>query len=152
MSDGYDVVVIGAGVIGTGLARELSRYKLKVGVLEKEPDVGWGTTKANSGIVHAGYDAKPGTVKASFSAPGNRIYEEWTDPLSVPFKRLGSFVSTKDSSQVSKLQKLKEQGEENGVERLEIIKDKDWIRQLEPNISDDVEAVLHAPTAGVVAP
>lgn len=152
MADRYDIVVIGAGVIGTGLARELSRYKLDVGVVEKEPDVGWGTTKANSGIVHAGYDAKPGTVKASFSASGNKMYEQWTDPLSVPFRRIGSFVSTKDSTQISKLQKLKEQGEGNGVGRLEVIEDKGRILELEPNISDDVEAVLHAPTAGVVAP
>ncbi len=148
----YDVIVIGAGVIGTGIARELSRYRVSVGVLEKEPDVSWGTTKANSGIVHAGYDAKPETIKASFSAPGNKKYNEWTDPLSVPFKRLGSFVSTKDRSQLDKLHRLKEQGEENGVDQLEIIEDKDRIRKLEPNISDDVEAVLHAPTAGVVAP
>jgi len=147
-----DVIIVGAGVIGTGLARELSRYKLDVVVMEKEPDVGWGTTKANSGIIHAGYDAKPGTVKASFSAPGNKKYEEWTKPLSVPFKRIGSFVSTKEESQLDKLEKLMEQGHENGVDKLEIIKDKARIKDLEPNISEKVEAVLHAPTAGVVAP
>lgn len=152
MSESYDVLVIGAGVIGSGIARELSRFDLKVGVLEKEPDVGWGTTKANSGLVHAGYDAKPGTVKASFSAPGNKMYEEWADELSVPFKRLGSFVSTKDKSQLSKLEKLLAQGEENGVEGLEIITDRARIEELEPHITDDVEAVLYAPTAGVVAP
>ncbi len=152
MIDKYDVVIIGAGVIGTGIARELSRYEVDVAVLEKEPDVGWGTTKANSGIVHAGYDAKPGSVKSSFSAPGNKKYEEWTDPLSVPFARVGSFVSTKDGSQIDELERLKEQGEENGVEELEIIKDKSEITDLEPNISSEVEAVLHAPDAGVVAP
>ena len=152
MNERYDIVVIGAGVIGTGIARELSRYKLKVGVLEKEPDVGWGTTKANSGIVHAGYDARPGTVKSSFSAPGNKKYDEWTKPLSVPFKRIGSFVSTKEKGQIDKLHELKEQGEVNGVEGLEILEDKARIHELEPNISEDVEAALHAPTAGVVAP
>lgn len=152
MDKAYDVVMIGAGVIGTGIARELSRYELDVAVLEKEPDVGWGTTKANSGIVHAGYDAKPGTVKASFSAPGNKRYDEWAEPLSVPFKRIGSFVSTKDRSQLSKLRKLKTQGRENGVDQLEVIEDTDRIGELEPNISDSVKAVLHAPTAGVVAP
>lgn len=152
MSQTYDVLVIGAGIIGTGIARELSRYDLDIAVLEKEPDVGWGTTKANSGIVHAGYDAKPGMVKASFSAPGNKMYEEWTDPLSIPFKRIGSFVSTEDLSQLDELQRLLEQGEENGVQELEVIEDKTRIKELEPNISDDVEAVLHAPTAGVVAP
>ncbi|MFB6290542.1 MAG: NAD(P)/FAD-dependent oxidoreductase, partial [Candidatus Bipolaricaulia bacterium] len=141
-----------AGVIGTGIARELSRYKLDVAVLEKEPDVGWGTTKANSGIIHAGYDAKPGTVKASFSAPGNKKYDEWVEPLSVPFKRIGSLVSTKDIAQIDKLHELREQGEQNGVEQLEVIEDKEEIRSMEPNLSDEVEAVLHAPTAGVVAP
>ncbi|MBS3787383.1 NAD(P)/FAD-dependent oxidoreductase [Candidatus Bipolaricaulota bacterium] len=152
MSDRYDVIIVGAGIIGTGIARELSRYKLDVGVLEKKPDVGWGTTKANSGIIHAGYDAKPGTVKSSFSAPGNKMYEKWTEVLSVPFKRLGSFVSTEDESQLGKLEKLLEQGEENGVEGLEIITDRRKIEELEPNITKGVEAVLYAPTAGVVAP
>ncbi len=152
MNDSYDVLVIGAGVIGSGIARELSRYDLGVGVLEKEPDVGWGTTKANSGIVHAGYDAKPGTVKASFSAPGNKMYGQWAEDLSVPFKRMGSFVSTKDKSQLGKLEKLLEQGEENGVEELEVITDRQRIEELEPNITEDVVAVLYAPTAGVVAP
>ncbi len=152
MTKKYDVAIIGAGVIGAGIARELSRYELNVAVLEKEPDVGWGTTKANSGIIHAGYDATPGTVKASFSAPGNKKYGEWAEPLSVPFKRIGSFVSTKDSNRIDKLQTLVEQGEENGVEELEIIQDREKIKKLEPNISDEVEAVLHAPTAGVVAP
>ncbi len=152
MSQTYDVLVIGAGVIGSGIARELSRYDLEIGVLEKKPDVGWGTTKANSGIVHAGYDAKPGSVKASFSAPGNKMYGQWVEDLSVPFKRMGSFVSTKDQSQLGKLEKLLEQGEENGVEELEIITDRERIEELEPNITKDVEAVLYAPTAGVVAP
>lgn len=152
MTEKYDVLVIGAGVIGSGIARELSRYDLEVGVLEKKPDVGWGTTKANSGIVHAGYDAKPGTVKASFSAPGNKKYDEWAEQLSVPFKRMGSFVSTKDGSRIGKLEKLLEQGQENGVEALEIITDRERIEELEPNITDDVEAVLYAPDAGVVAP
>ncbi|MFP3953455.1 MAG: NAD(P)/FAD-dependent oxidoreductase [Candidatus Acetothermia bacterium] len=152
MTKKYDVLIIGAGVIGTGIARELSRYKLNVAVLEKEPDVGWGTTKANSGIVHAGYDATPGTVKASFSAAGNKRYDRWTEPLSVPFKRVGSFVSTEDLGQINELHRLREQGEENGVEELEIIEGTEEIKELEPNISDAVEAVLHAPTAGVVAP
>lgn len=152
MTKKCDVVIIGAGVIGTGIARELSRYELDVTVLEKEPDVGWGTTKANSGIIHAGYDAKPGTVKASFSAPGNQQYEEWTEPLSVPFARIGSFVSTREETQLDELERLMEQGEENGVEEMEIIEDRTKIKDLEPNISDRVKAVLHAPTAGVVAP
>ncbi|MBS3825618.1 NAD(P)/FAD-dependent oxidoreductase [Candidatus Bipolaricaulota bacterium] len=152
MDSTYDVIVIGAGVIGAGIARELSRYEVNVGVLEKEPDVGWGTTKANSGIIHAGYDAKPGTVKASFSASGNKKYEEWTEPLSVPFARIGSFVSTTEESQLDDLERLIEQGEENGVEELETIQGNNNVRELEPNISEKVEAVLHAPTAGVVAP
>lgn len=152
MSERYDVLVIGAGVIGCGIARELSRYDLEVGVLEKRPDVGWGTTKANSGIVHAGYDAKPGTVKASFSAPGNKKYGEWAEDLSVPFKRIGSFVSAKDEGRIGKLDKLFQQGEENGVEDLEIITDRGRIEELEPNITEEVEAVLYAPTAGVIAP
>ncbi|MBS3736427.1 MAG: NAD(P)/FAD-dependent oxidoreductase [Candidatus Bipolaricaulota bacterium] len=152
MNASYDVIVIGGGIIGTGVARALSRYKIDVGVLEKEPDVCWGTTKANSGIVHAGYDAKPGTAKASFSAPGNKKYGGWTENLSVPFKRLGSFVSTKDKSQLDKLENLLEQGEENGVEELEIITDRKRIEELEPNITEEVEVVLYAPTAGVVAP
>jgi len=147
----FDVVIVGAGVIGCGIARELSRYRVKVAVMEKKPDVGWGTSKANSGIIHAGYASSPGTLKARFAAPGNKIYERWTEPLSVPFQRPGSFVCCKDQSRVEELFELKEQGEENGVEGLEVIRDREAIFEMEPNLASDVVAVLHAPTAGVVA-
>lgn len=148
----YDVAIIGAGVIGCGIARELSCYELKVAVVEKEPDVGWGTSKANSGVIHAGYDATPGTLKASFSAPGNKLYDKWADELSLDFQRIGSFVSAKDKTRRNKLEELRDQGLENGVEGLEIIDDPEVIHDMEPNLSPEVKMALHAPTAGIVAP
>ena len=88
----YDVMIIGAGVSGCAIARELSRYRLKIGVLEKEEDVCCGTSKANSGIVHAGFDAKPGTLKAKMNVEGNALMENLARDLDFSFKRIGSLV------------------------------------------------------------
>ena len=88
----YDVIVIGAGVSGSATARELSRYDLKVGVLEKEEDVCCGTSKANSGIVHAGFDARPGSLMAKMNVRGNQMMEQLTEDLYIPFERNGSLV------------------------------------------------------------
>ena len=88
----YDVAVIGAGIIGCGVARELSRYNCKAVLIEKENDVAMGTTRANSAIIHAGYDPEPGTLMAKYNAPGNKMAGEICEELDVPFKRCGSFV------------------------------------------------------------
>jgi glycerol-3-phosphate dehydrogenase len=86
----YDIAIIGAGVIGANIARELSRYNLSICLIEKENDVSMGTTKANSAIIHSGYDAKPGTLKGKFNALGNPLFDKLCDELNVPFKRIGS--------------------------------------------------------------
>ena len=117
----YDIIIIGAGVSGCAVARELSRYDLKICVLDKESDVCEGTSKANSGIVHAGHDAKPDTLKAKLNVQGNLMMEEMAKKLDFPFKRNGSLVVCQNEEELSKLEELKERGKENGVEGLRIL-------------------------------
>ena len=147
----YDVVVIGAGVTGAFVARELSRFQLNVCVLEKEADAAMGTSKANSSIVHAGYDALSGTLKAKLNVIGNNMMEQVCSELHVSFIRTGSLVLGFEEEDQEKLQELLEKGIINGVKGLEIIS-KERIKQLEPNVSDDVKYALFAPSAGIVCP
>lgn len=147
----YDVIVIGAGVTGAGIARELSRYEWKVAVLERASDVCEGTSKANSGIAHAGFDAKPGSLKARLNVEGNKLMEQLSKDLDFPFKRNGSLVLCFDEKDVPSLQKLYDQGLKNGVEGLEILS-REKLKQMEPNISDNAVAALHAPSGGIVCP
>lgn len=147
----YDVIVIGAGVTGSGIARELSRYDWKVAVLERASDVCEGTSKANSGIAHAGFDAKPGSLKAKLNVEGSRLMEQLSEELDFPFKRNGSLVLCFDEKDIPSLQKLYDQGVKNGVEGLEIL-NREQLKKMEPNISDNAVAALHAPTGGIVCP
>lgn len=147
----YDVAIIGAGIIGTSIARELSKYNLKTIIIEKENDVADGTTKANSAIVHAGYDAKPGSKKAKFNVIGNKMYEELCKELDVPFKRKGSFVLGFTKEDMNTLEELKKRGEINGVEGLEIL-DREEVLKREPNLNKNIEGALYAKTAGIVGP
>ncbi len=146
-----DVVVIGAGVIGCAVAREISRYCLKVVVLDRAADVATGTTKANSAIVHAGFDARPDTMKGELNAKGNAMFDEWSKELDFPFKRNGSFVLCFQEEDRYKLLELKEQGEINGVPNLKILKKEEALR-MEPKLSANVVAALYAPTGGIVCP
>ena len=102
----YDVAIIGAGVIGTFIARELSRYKLKIVIIEKDNDVSNGTTKANSAIIHAGYDAKVGTNKGKFNVLGNAMFDKVCEELDVPFKRIGSLVIAFDDDEMKIIHSL----------------------------------------------
>ena len=147
----YDIVVIGAGVTGSASARALSRYNLKVLVLEKEEDVCSGTSKANSGIVHAGYDAVPGTLKAKLNMEGSRMMEQLSKDLDIPYRRNGSMVVCTDSARMDALKRLYDRGVENGVEGLKIISG-DEARKMEKHLTKDAVAVLYAPTAAVVCP
>lgn len=147
----YDVVIVGAGVIGSAIARELSRYEMNICVLEKHSDVCCGTSKANSGIVHAGFDAKVGSLKAKLNVLGNTMYDEYSKELDFPFERNGSLVLCFSKNDLHVLEELKEQGEKNGVPNLKII-DSEELRKKEPNISDEVVAALFAPTGGIVDP
>ena len=146
-----DVVIIGAGVVGCSIARELSRYDLQIQVLERASDVCEGTSKANSGIVHAGFDAHPGTLKAKMNVAGNEKMEALSRELDFPFQRNGSLVLCFAEKDRDKLEKLLEQGIANGVKELRII-EKEELRQMEPDISREAVAALYAPTGGIVCP
>lgn len=147
----YDVIIIGAGVSGAAVARELSRYRVKACVLEKEEDVCCGTSKANSAIIHAGYDAEPGTLKAWLNVRGNEMMEKLSEELDFPFKRTGSLVICRDEEGMPALRRLYDKGIENGVPDLKIL-DREEVLKMEPNVADDVYAALYAPTAGIVCP
>ena len=147
----YDAVVIGGGVVGCAVARELARYNLSACLLEKEEDVCSGTSKANSAIVHAGFDAVPGTKKAEFNVKGNQMMDELARDLEFEFKRNGSVVLCFADEDMPKLAALYQRGLKNGVEGLEIVSG-DKIREMEPNITDEVVAALVAPTGGIVCP
>lgn len=147
----YDIIIIGAGVSGCAVARELSRYDISVAVLERASDVCEGTSKANSGIVHAGYDAEPGTKKAFFNMRGSRRMEVLSKELDFPYKRNGSLVLCFEESDKGKLQELLDRGQENGVENLRVI-EREELLKMEPNISGHVVAALYAPTGGIVCP
>lgn len=147
----YDVIIIGAGVCGAAVARELSRYRVNACVLEKEEDVCCGTSKANSGIVHAGYDAEPGTLKARLNVRGNKLMERLSEELDFPFKRTGSLVICRDEEGMPALRRLYDKGIENGVPDLKIL-DREEVLKMESNVADDVYAALYAPTAGIVCP
>lgn len=146
-----DVIIIGAGVIGASIARELARYDLQITVLEKESDVASVTSKANSGIVHAGYDAKPGTAKAKFNILGQKMFEQWSEELHFPFRRCGSLVIALREEDIPALHALKARGEENGLTDLSVVLRED-LRALEPNIGDNVAAALCVPSGGIVCP
>lgn len=148
----YDVIIIGAGVCGSAAARELSRYNCKVCVIEKEADVCCGTSKANSGIVHAGYDAKNGSLMARLNVEGNKMMESLSKELDFLYKNTGSLVVCTKESDIERLEALKENGIRNGVENLSVITDREKLFEMEPNLADDVVAALYAPTAGIVCP
>ncbi|HHW03645.1 MAG TPA: NAD(P)/FAD-dependent oxidoreductase [Thermoanaerobacterales bacterium] len=147
----YDVVVIGGGVTGCMIARELSRYDIRVILLEKEEDVACGTSKANSAVIHAGFDAKPGTWKAKMNVRGNALFPGICAELDVPYKNNGSLVVAVDEGEIKVLDKLMNQGKENGVPGLKII-GHDELMKMEPNLNPAAKAALYASTAGIVCP
>ena len=147
----YDVAVIGAGVIGSMIAMELSHYNIRSVVVEKFNDVAMGTTKANSAIVHAGFDAVPGTLKAKLNVEGTALMPEYCKRLHVPFKNTGSVVVAFSDEQMNTVRKLYDRGIENGVKDMEIV-DADALRKIEPHISNEAKGALYARTAGIVCP
>ena len=147
----YDVIIVGAGVSGAASARELSRCAARVCVLEKEEDVCCGTSKANSAIVHAGYDATPGSLMAKLNVRGNALMGDLAKDLDIPFRRIGSLVVCLSEEDMPGLQALYDRGQANGVPDLRIIYH-DELLQMEPNLSEETYAALYAPTAGIVCP
>ena len=145
-----DIVIIGGGVIGAFVARNLSRYKVNVLVLEKENDVGDATSMANSAIVHSGYDPVPGTKKAYFNVKGNAMFDAIADELDVTVNRVGSLTVALEDKQMQMLQDLQKRGELNGVPTK--LLNAEEVKAIEPNISKDVKGALLCPTAGIVNP
>ena len=146
-----DIIVIGAGVTGCAVARMLSRYEADVTVLERGCDCAEGASKANSGIVHAGFDAVPGTKKALYNVRGAEMYEALTGELGVPYRRNGALVVAFSEEERPVLRELLEQGEKNGVKELRIV-EKDELHALEPNLNPEAVCALYAPTSGLVSP
>lgn len=147
----YDVAIIGAGIIGASIARELSKYNAKIILLDRSSDISTGATKANSAIVHAGFDAPYQSKKGIYNARGNAMYGELCEQLSVPFKQIGSLVCAFTQDQVGHLESLLENGKKLNIPGLEII-DGERVREMEPHINPSVVAALWAPTAGITEP
>lgn len=147
----FDVSIIGAGVIGGAIARALSRYNLKVCVLEKENDVAMGTSKANSAIVHAGFDAKENSLKAKFNVKGSLMMKKLCKELDVKYKRNGALVIGFSDEDRSYINELYNRGLKNGVKRLRVL-EKAQLLKLEPNLSDNVICALYAPTSAIICP
>ncbi|EKS4344953.1 NAD(P)/FAD-dependent oxidoreductase [Clostridium sporogenes] len=147
----YDVSIIGAGVVGSAIARELSKYNLKVCLIEKEEDVGTGASKANSGIVHGGYVAKYGTLKGELCIKGNSMYNQLEKELNFGYRNPGALVIGFDEDDENRIKKLYENGVKIGCDDLEIIYG-DKIKELEPHINKDVKVALYAKSVGVASP
>jgi glycerol-3-phosphate dehydrogenase len=146
-----DIIIIGAGVSGSAIARELSRYKANILVLEKEEDVCCGTSKANSAIVHGGFDAQTGSLMAKLNVRGSNLMEQLSKDLDFHYDRCGSLVLCMAEEDRPKLRKLYEKGVANGVKELRII-DREELVRMEPNVSDDAVAALWAPSSAIVCP
>jgi glycerol-3-phosphate dehydrogenase len=148
----FDVIIIGGGIIGCCIARTLSKYDLNVALIEKEADIASATTKANSGVIHAGYAASREYIRRNLCIRGNKLYTQACEELNFPFIRIGSFVVAVEDKQIKYLEEERKRGIEDGVPGLELILDKEKIKYMEPNLTDDVIGVLHAPTAGIASP
>ena len=146
----HDVLIIGAGVTGTMIARELSKYKLDTVIIDKSNDAGNLTSSANSAIIHSGYDPEPGTNKAKFNVLGNKMYPELVKDLDVPYVACGSLTVALEEEQLEILKQLEERSRINGVP-VELL-NKEEVLKMEPNINPEVKVALYAPTAGVIDP
>ena len=147
----YDVVIIGGGVIGTSITRELCRYKLKVALLEKEEELAFGVSKSNSGIIHPGTQNLPHSLKGSLCVQGNILARQQSQELGFDFKEVGELIVAFSEEEVSRLTRLKKEAELLKVPKLAIV-GRSWLRKKEPNLSENAVAALYAPTAGIVSP
>jgi len=147
----YDVAIIGCGIVGAAAAYELSRYDLSVVVLERANDVAMGATKANSAVIHAGYDPYPGTLMAKLNVEGVKLARELCEKLDVPYRQCGSLLLAFSGEEVAELNRQLAKAKENGVPDVRIISKEEALR-MEPNLSGEVVAALHAPTAMIVDP
>lgn len=147
----YDAVIIGGGAVGCAVARWLSRYRLRICLLERGEDVCMGTSKANSAICHAGFDAPVGSAKARFNVEGSRMMEALSRQLDFPYRRCGALVLCFNETDIPRLEELKARGECNGVEGLTVL-DRDALRRQEPRVAPEAVAALYAPTSAIICP
>ena len=147
----YDIALIGGGIVGAAIARELSRYRVRVVLLEKEAELAFGVSKSNSGIIHPGTQNPPDSLKGKLCVEGNRLIRILARELGVDFKEVGELICAFSDADVARLEKLKKEGEALNVPRLAIV-DRHWLRTHEPNLSPAVIAALYAPTAGIISP
>ena len=147
----FDVAIIGAGVTGASVAWALAKYDLRVAVIEKEADVAMGTSKANSGILHAGYGAPTDTLKTKYNVMANPMFDKVCADLKVPFHRCGTFVVAVRDDEMDYLNNLVAQAARNKVP-VELITDSKRIHEMEPELTKNVKAVMYAPTGGIVSP
>lgn len=145
----FDVLIIGAGVVGSAIARELSRYRLDIALLDRASDLPYGASRANSSMIHGGFDDEPGTLKAKLCPAGNRLYHSLHEELDFKLRECGSFVCAKGEKEHLHLEKLYRQGKENGVPGLEIVTG-DELRAREPNTAPDITAALWCSSAAIV--
>ncbi|WP_303871893.1 NAD(P)/FAD-dependent oxidoreductase [Acetobacterium wieringae] len=147
----YDIVIIGAGVTGCCIAREISRYNVNACVIEKGDDVASGTSKGNSGVIHSGFDAKPGTLMAKLNVEGNALMWKYAEELDFPVKQNGALVVCTVEEERYKLDDLLAQAKANGVPGV-VILERDEVMKMEPNLTEKTVAALYAPTGGVICP
>ncbi len=147
----YDIAVIGAGITGAGIAYELSKYNLKIALIEKYNTPTQGTSKANSGILHAGYDDRSDQLRGQLVIKGNAMYDRWKEELGIRLERSGSLVVAFNDEELETIKEEKERGDRKGIAGLEIW-DQKLLRENEPNLNKDAIAALYAPTAGVICP
>ena len=147
----FDVIIVGGGVVGAAIARELSQYKLSVALFEKEIELAFGVSKSNSGIIHPGTQNSPDSLKGKLCVEGNRLTRDLAGDLGVDFKQVGELIVAFNDDDVQRLEKIKEDADKLGVPDLKIVNRK-WLREKEPNLSPKVVAALYAPTAGIISP
>ena len=147
----YDVLIIGAGITGASIAMELAKYRLKICWLEKHNDVAIETTRANSGIIHSGYDPKPGTKMARLNVRGAALYKTLAPLLNIHYKIIGSLVIGRNEQDLAVLKKLYDRGIQNAVEKLELL-DRKQLHALEPNLQQEICWGLLSPTAAIISP
>lgn len=147
----YDVLIIGAGITGAAIAMELSKYQLKLAWLEQHNDVAMETTRANSGIIHSGYDPNPNTLKAKLNVQGAKLYKDLAPKLNFHYKQTGSLVIGRTEEDLQIIHELYDRGNQNGVEDLAVL-NRSQLHALEPNLCPEINYALHSPTAAIVSP
>lgn len=147
----FDLLIIGAGVTGASIARAMSRYQLKIGLIEKEEDVSFGTSKANSGIIHAGIHSSHGSLKAELECAGNKEFDRLSDELGFPFERRGELMVAFSDEEIEIINKYYQRGLQNGIKGMEVL-GRERTLEMEPNLNPDIRGSLFAPTAGIIGP